>query len=267
MTEWPSGARPRKSRFARPPPVRLAFDQAEDDAEEAERRENDARRVVAWAGVGIAALVDEEDRAREREKRDGQVDVERPAPAQVRDEPAADERPESSHPADRRAPDPERDRPLLAAERRVDDREGRGQDQRAADTLESAAEEQHCPVRRERREHARRKEDDESDDEDAAPAADVTDASDADEERREDERVDRVRPLRLRDPDVQVADDRRDRDVHDRRVDDDHRDAGRQRDEPKPATSASVHSGIIAVMTAEASRRRPATRGATSRSG
>ena len=186
--------------------------------------------------------------AGERERSDREVDVEGPAPAQVGDEPAADERAERRHPADHRAPDPEGDRSLAPAEGRVHDRERRREDQRSAHPLEEAAGEEDGSRGRERGDQARAEEDQEAPDEHATAPGDVADAADADQERGEDQRVDRVRPLRLGDPDVEVADDRRNRDIDDRRVDDDHRHADRQRDEAEPAVAVVRRRGQALVL-------------------
>lgn len=63
------------------------------------------------------------------------------------------------------------------------------------------------------------------DEEQLAPPKHVAHPPQRDQQRREDQRVDRVRPLGRHRSDIEVANDRRNRDVHNRRVDDDHRNA------------------------------------------
>ena len=174
------------------------------------------------------------------------VDQERPAPRQVGCQQAAEERPDGRHPADRRAPYRERDRPLSSAEQAltVDSVAGRiiappmpcrklpkirDAAARAVAATRLASHEPDRPTRN------------------SAPAADhVSDAPERDQQRREHQRVDRVRPLGGRRRGVQVADDRRDRDVDDRRVDDDHRHAERDERHRQPAAAVCPSGAALA---------------------
>jgi hypothetical protein len=114
----------------------------------------------------------------------------------------------------------------------------RRRDRGAADALEHAGADERQPARGEAREDRSDREDDQAQEEEAPASGHVAEAPEADEQRGEDERVDRHDPLRGRAVELQVPDDARDRDVHDRRVDDDHREPQAQHQQAQPAAPA-----------------------------
>ncbi len=198
------------------------------------------------SGAGFLRLADVVQRSGDGEEADGKVDEECPAPRQIRREEATQQGAHRRHAADDRPPDAEGDGAVPALEVGVEDRLGGGQDHRPADALQDPREDQDVAVRSKPGEHRGQHEDHQAREVHPATTQDVAHASDRDEQGSEDERVDRVDPLRLRRVQVQVADDRGDRDVHDRRVDDDHRDADAQHREADPAAAArGVHGGAV----------------------
>ena len=147
--------------------------------------------------------------------------------------------------ADRdRRPDAERLRALRALlERRRDDRERGRRDERGAETLERAAADQHPRGLREAVEQRRDREDDEAEEEEPLAPEQVARAAAEQQEAAEDERVRVDDPLEvgLREPEVLL--DRRQRDVHDRRVEHDHelREADEDEDDPAVRRPAPLH--------------------------
>jgi hypothetical protein len=134
-----------------------------------------------------------------------------------------------------RGPDAHRLVPLRALlERRRDDREGGRGDQRGAEALEPAAEDQHRRGVGEPVQQGREREDDEPGEEDALAPEQVAGAAAEEQEAAERQRVGVDDPLQVALGHVQVGLDRRQRHVHDRRVEDDHelRQADEREDEP-----------------------------------
>src|SRR6266478_4210158 len=105
---------------------------------------------------------------------------------------------------------------------------------RCSDSLHRTRADQEAGVRREAAGERREREDREADDEDAAAAEEIAELAARDQQGREDERVRGDDPLELRDRDVEVSLDRRQRDVHHRVVEHDHEEAERNRDQRPP---------------------------------
>ena len=91
-------------------------------------------------------------------------------------------------------------------------------------------------------------EDDDAGDEAAAAAEDVAQAPAGDEQHGEGQRVGVDRPLQARDGDVEVALDRRQRDVHDRVVEHDHEQREAHRAERPPAAVVVADRGEREAM-------------------
>ena len=227
----------------RPPAVAASLDEAEDEQAEAARDQHEADRIEPRLRVLVLRLTDVAKRAEDRDQRHRDVDEERPAPGKVGRQPAAEQRPDRGHAADRGAPDAERDRAVPAPEVRVQDGLRGRQDHRAADALEDAGEDQHRSRLGQAGQDGRDSEHHQADEVQLPAADEVADAPERDQQRGEDQRVDRVDPLGLGGVEVQVPDDRRDGDVHDRRVHDDHRDAQAQHGQPEPAAAAGLVHG------------------------
>jgi hypothetical protein len=192
--------------------------------------------------VDVARLRHEPEREQEGCDADGHVDEEDPRPGEVLRQRAAEDE------ADRRAAD--RDcRPhgkragtlgaLLEGGR--DDRERGGRDQRGAEALQRPRPDQHALAAGEPIEERGAGEDDEADQEKALAAQQVAKAAAEEQEAAEDEGVGVDDPLQTAVGEVEVRLDRRQGDVHDRRVEDDHelRQADEDEDDPRVGGGAS----------------------------
>ena len=231
-----------------PPAVVAALYEGKHDAAETESHEHEARQVEAWPGFLIPRFADVGERAGNRQEADRQVDEEGPAPAQVGRQPAAEQGPECGHATDGRAPYTEGDGAVAPLEVGVEDRLRCRQDHRAAHALKDSRGDQHLPAGRDARQHGRGDEDTEAGQVESAPAPDVADAAERDQEGGEDQGVCGVDPFRRRRVDLQVADDRRYGDVHDRGVDDDHGHAKAEHRQAEPAAAAGVAHPVTATF-------------------
>ena len=165
---------------------------------------------------------------------DRHVDEEDPVPVDVVDDQAAGERADRERERRDAGPDADRLAALLRRERRGDDRQRRRVHERRADALHDARADQEAGARREPAGERREREDGEADDEDPPPPVEVGELAAGDHQRRERQRVRGDDPLERGDRDVQVALDRRQRDVHDRVVEHDHEEAERHGRERPP---------------------------------
>src|SRR5262249_379691 len=177
--------------------------------------------VIALVRVLVLRLGHEPERGEEGEDADRYVDEEDPAPGERLGQRAAE------HQADRRAADRRPDRecpgPLLPlVERRRDDRGRRRRDERCAEALERAEADQHPRSLRDPVQERRCGEDDEADQEEPLPSQKVASAAAEQEKAGEDERVRVDHPLEARLAEAEPALDVGQRDIHDRRVEDDH---------------------------------------------
>jgi hypothetical protein len=204
------------ARVRRPPAELATLDQAEHEGPEASGDQEETREIEAESGPLFPRLADVVQRPRDGQETDRQVDEEGPPPRQVGGQEAAQERADRSHTADDGSPDPEGDRSIATLEVLVEDRLGGGQDHRPADALEDTGEDEHIARGSKARKHGGHDEKREPGQVHPATAEDVPQAPKGDQQGREDERVDRVDPLRLGRVEVQLADDRWDRDIHHR---------------------------------------------------
>ena len=173
--------------------------------------------------VRVAALGQEDRGERERRDTDRHVHEEDPLPGEeVGQDPAHQDARGGADAADR-APRAERDVAVAPfVERRRQDRERRRRDRRGAEALQRPGGDERRVAPGEAAEERADGEDDEPRHEDAAPAEDVGQAAAEQEEPPEHERVGADDPLQVLLREVEVGLDRRQRDVHDRDVENDH---------------------------------------------
>ncbi len=192
----------------------------------------DVEPPVAEVGT---RLLQQHRREHHRRRADRHVDEEDPRPAEVARQHSAREDADCRAGAGDRAPDAERRVPLLAlGEGRREDREGGGRDDRGAESLHGAGRDQRSLRVREPAGERGDREQRHADDEQLPPAKQVRDAAAEQQEPAERKGVCRDHPLQVRLREVEVRLDRRERDVHDRDVDDDHEGCDGQKREREP---------------------------------
>ena len=193
---------------------------------------------VAMPQLG-AALIQEPRRNENHGRADGDVDEEHPRPGEIRGEHAAEQHARCAAGAGGGAPDAERAVPLATLpERRHQDRERRGGEQGAAETLQGAKRDQRALGPGESAQEGARREEGETGDEQAPAAEDVGEAAAEEQEAAEDDRVCADHPLQARFGKVEVGLDRRQRDVHDGDIEDDHELRDDDDREGEPAAAA-----------------------------
>jgi hypothetical protein len=196
---------------ARPAPV-AAAQQPEHEGEQSTRQREETRQVEG--PVLLVARLDElAQTGGNAGYADRDVDEEDPAPAHVRRECAADERPDRDRHPDRSAPEPESRAALAAVELLGDDRERDREHPGAADPLRSSGNDQ--PKWRRRRPTERRghREEPDRDEEHPLAAEQVTERAGVEHHRREGQRVRVHDPLQVGERGVQLLLDVRQRDV------------------------------------------------------
>ncbi len=185
------------------------------------------------------ALAEQHRRQRDRRDGHGHVDEEDPRPAQVRGEHAAEQDAHRGAAPGGRAVDAEREVALAAlGEGRHQQRErGRGE-QRAAEALEAAEGDQRALRPGQPAEERARSEERQPGDEQPPPAEQVGEPTAKQKRSAEEDRVSGDHPLQvlLREPEVGF--DRRQRDVHDRDVENDHELRGDDQCQCAPAAVA-----------------------------
>ncbi len=205
----------------------------------ADSSEPDARRSPTSAR-GLPALRDAGQRPDDDHGRDREVDAERPSPGVDRREEPADQRADRGHRADHGPVDREGHGPARAPVGRVDQRERARRHHGAADPLQGPGRDQQAAGLADPASTLATAKTTAPDDEHPAASDPVPHASGDDEEHREHQRVDGLHPLGVHGADVQVGDDRRERDVDDRRVHDDHRQTEGDEDHRGPADLGCV---------------------------
>ena len=217
---------------------------AEHDAAHADDRERRADQVdVPVTRVGHVA--DQLDAGQHDGDHDG-LERERDAPGQIgRDEPA-EQRPDRGRDRGRRAD--QRVDPLLrrALEVAVDQRLHGGQQQRRADPAEDRPEDDdRRQVLRERHRHRADRVPEQPQHVGPLAADQVADLAGDEDERRGHERLERDRRLHAADRRVEIRHHRGDRDVHQRRVDDEHEHRHRQEDRQPRGARRVGHGPIV----------------------
>jgi hypothetical protein len=232
-------------RVRRPPALLLRLDDRVDEDQEPGGHRHRTREVERLVRALVLRLRHVPERGDEDGDPHWNVDVEDPWPRKGVDEDAAEQQPDSAAADCDRGPDRHRLRPLRTlGEGRRDDRERRRRDERRAQPLEAAADDQHLGARRECIQQRRDREDHDAGEEDPLAADEVACAPAEQQEATEDERVRVDDPLQVGVRHLEVALDRRERDVHDRRVEDDHelRHADEHQNEPR-TDRVAVHGG------------------------
>ena len=149
-----------------------------------------------------------------------------------------------------RAPDAERDAAFLAAERVGEQRQRHREHDRAADALQAPGQLQHQRGLVAKPHSARRgREDDQADEVHQPAAVHVREAARGQQERRQGQRVGVDDPLQVGEARVQRALDVRQRDVHDRDVEQQHERAEADRDE-RPPLVAALRVLVLGLMAA-----------------
>jgi hypothetical protein len=119
-----------------------AFDDPEEQRDEADCREQGAEHVEAWR-VLVARLGDEQHDRDDRDDADWHVDEEDRSPPVVLEQVAANQRADRDAQAGHSCPQCDRPRPLVVTVEDVrDDRERRRHDERRAETLHAAQEDE-----------------------------------------------------------------------------------------------------------------------------
>ena len=118
---------------------RRPFEQAEDDAAQAKDREHGAAPVDPGGPGRIAAFIHEPERQHEHDGRERHVQEKHGAPADVFDQPAADDRADRRRDRAESRPRPDRPSAIGVVERGADDREAARHEEGGADALQRAA--------------------------------------------------------------------------------------------------------------------------------
>ena len=183
-----------------------------------------------------------DERRSDQQHADRHVDEEHPPPAgAVGQQPAGDHADRRRRSADG-AEDPERAVALVSlGERHGEDRERGRRDQRGAESLQSAGSDQQPGRSRQPGQQRRQREDRQADDEDPPPADQVGETAAEHQEAAEQQPVGDHDPLQRALPDVEVALDRGQGDVHDRDVEHDHELGGAGEGEHR----AFAHGGFL----------------------
>ena len=218
------------------PSAFLPDEDPEHDAAHPDRREDRADDVDSPV-PGVRDVVDEL-AAHEHDRDDHDLAAERDAPGEVRRDEASEQRPDGGR--DRRRGSDERvrlslHRPLEVA---VDERLHRGKQERCSEASDDRPEDhdRQQVLRQRHRERAHRVAE-QAEYVSALATDQVADLAADQDERRRDERLERDRRLDAAGRRVEVAHDRRDRHVHQRRVDDE--DEHRHREENRESLVAA----------------------------
>ena len=185
-------------------------------------------------GVRVTRLGDDLDRERDRDDADRQVDEEDPAPAEVRGQQPARDRPDGGRRPVDRAPGAERDAAVPPGVGTADQRHRGREHRRPAQPLDAPGGDQHAHVRRQAAGQRRGREQDQPGQVQPLAPEPVGDAAHGQHQRAEHQRVQVDHPLQVGEGRVQLAGHVRQRHVHDRHVDQQHEGAGADRDQRPP---------------------------------
>ena len=223
-------------RTGREPVVLVGLDDRVDEQREAGRDEHRADQVEGADGVLHAALVEQARREQDGREADRRVDEEDPFPADVLREHAAQQHAHRSAGSGDGTPHGQRLVALVAlGERRGEDRERRGRDHRGAETLNRARADQEVAGCGKAAGQRCDREDGQTGHEQPATAEQVGTPAAQQQEPAERQRVGARDPLQARVGEVQIDLDRRQRDVDDRDVDDEHELRRTEQDQRDPA--------------------------------
>ena len=216
-----------------------------DEQHQPGRDRQRAGDIEVAVGQVRAALTEQHRRQNDGRDADRNVDEEDPGPAQVRREQPAEQDAGGGAAPRGRAVDPEREIPFPAfREGRHQQRERRRSEQRAAETLQRAERDQRSLRPREAAQERADREQRQAGDEHPPAPEEVGEPSAEEQGAAEHDRVGGDHPLQARLGETEVRLDRRQRDVHNRHVEDDHElccDDERQCAPPPLADSAVSH--------------------------
>jgi hypothetical protein len=231
--EQNASRREETDRLGRSPAVVVRLRNREDQGEETAGDEHRAGRVEAL-GERVAALREQQRRQPKRREPDRDVDVEDPRPAEPVGQHAAEQDAGDSAEGADRAPHAERGVPLATLrERRHQDRQSGGRDDRRAEALERPGDDQCIVGPGQAGDERCDAEEDEAADEQATSPEKIGGTTAEQKEASEEQRVGADYPLEVLLGEAQVRLDRRQGDVHDRDVQDDHElHGGEQRERP-----------------------------------
>ncbi len=229
----------RPERGERAPALQARFDDAVDEHHLADRQGQRAgqveRRSVALAPLGDHAIGDQRG-----DDRDRRVDQQHPAPRERFGDDPAEQHAGGAAEAVHRRPDADRTMQFRARrERAGDDRQRRRRHQRSGEALHGARRDQHDLIGRRAAGERGEPEQDQAGDERAALAEVVGRAPAEHQEAGERDRVCVDDPLQVRRGEAEVRLDRRQRDVDDAQVEDDH-ELRHAADDQQPAQRGAV---------------------------
>ncbi len=236
-------------RLDRAPPLLLHLEDRVDEQHQAAGEQHGSGDVGALAEPDPLAALDQSQRGDAGRDADREVDEEDPVPADRLCERAAHEQADraAGHGDERVHADRLRLLPRLG-EHRHDHPEDHGRGQRAADALHEASADQHPLALRQGAQQRRRGEHGEPDQEDAALADQVADPAGQQQQSAERDQVGvhHPREVGLREP--QIVLDRGQRDVHDRRVEDDHQHPDAQHVQRQPAFAVGLNGHVFELL-------------------
>ena len=239
--------RHRYERLQRAPAVHVRAHDRVRQEHEPGRERGRAREVVVTRARALARVVDEAERPDPGGYADRHVDQEDRAPAEDLGQDAAQQHASRSAHTTHRAPGSQRAVARRAFGERVgEDRQGHGRDNRAAQPLDAASDDQHELVVRQRADQRGEGEGRKAGNEHAPVAQQVRGAAAEHQEPGQRERVGVDDPLQVDQREAQIAPDRRQRDVHDRDVQHDHelRDAAEQKNPARAGHTRKLLAGV-----------------------
>ena len=215
------------------PVVTLTFDQPEDDGEQGAAGEQHTNRieVLLPAEADAGKQPDPED---EGDDPDRNVDPEDGLPAEVGDEEPAQRRARDRSDAGDRAPDAKRRAALVGRKDVGQNAERLGREDGATHALDHAGRDQLGRTLRQATGDRRQREDGEADEEEPFGAEHVAEPAGGDQQHRVGEDVGVEHPEDLVESRVQAVDDARNRDVHDREIEQDHEEAKAEHEQDDP---------------------------------
>ena len=235
----------------RAPPVGGGLDDRVDAEHQRADEQPRAEHVRTLREADAHVTIDEPHGQERGGDADRQVDEEDPVPVDRLGDHAAEEQPDRRSRGGDEAVDADRLRALARLrEHRDDHPQDHGRGQRAADALDEARAHQNRLALGEPAERRGCDEDRQADHEDAPPADEIAQPAREEEEAAEGDQVgvDHPREARLAEPEVAL--DRRQGDVDDRLVEDDHQEADAEHDERDPARTLVGGRSWLAVSTA-----------------
>jgi hypothetical protein len=233
------GGAQKAKREGRGPGVVVGLDESEGQAEQGGCAQSRPDEIESTR-VRVARLAHVREGDGETDNADRHVHPEDCRPVEHLDQQAAEHGPETKPEAGDRRPDADRPRPPIRLERIDKDRERKRRQERGADALEGPKRDQHPVARRERAAGREDREQREAGQKNSLAPVPIAERAADEDERRERERVRVDRPDEIAGRDVELVLNRRQRNVHDRDVEQDHelREAG---GDERPALSARRH--------------------------